>query len=79
MNHKSFVSCKLHSLLGFFLMPHFMEAPGMAGKAAKEGGKFTLKAVGKRASLLESLRIEPVLEVTAMPHLCCHVPSHIIS
>lgn len=45
MNHKSFVSCKLLSLLGFFLMLHFMEAPGMAGKAATEEDKFILKAV----------------------------------
>lgn len=41
MNHKSFVSCKLHSLLGFSLMLHFMGAPGMAGKAENEVSSYT--------------------------------------
>lgn len=33
MNHKSFVSCKLQFVgFFFFLMLHFVEAPGVEGK-----------------------------------------------
>lgn len=55
MNHKSFVSCKLHSLLGFFLMLHFMEAAGVTGKAAKEGSKFIPKAVRRKVSFPDKI------------------------